>query len=271
MRAGHLSNPKEARLRLARTQERLAAEVEGLVPNGHPERAVLVDRAMIDGFLDHAAPLGRPGLVVPDLDLEAMIAAAPSVVFEGAQGVLLDETHGFHPHTTWSNCTFENALELAAGFDALTRVGVLRALPSRHGAGPFPTEDAAVSAAVVEPHNLETPWQGAIRHGWFDAVLARYALDVTGGVDALALTHLDAVERLGRFRFCDAYEAGGVPRVPATPGAEPSDALTRWLGAARPILRDGDPRAAVRHVEELVGARVSLVSRGPTASDVEER
>ncbi len=204
-------------------------------------------------------------MIVPEAELEEMIGAAPAVVFEGAQGVLLDETHGFHPHTTWSNCTFDNALDDARAFDVVQRVGVLRALPSRHGAGPFPTEDAAVTPAVRELHNLANAWQGTVRHGWFDVVLARYALEVTGGIDVLALTHLDAVERLGRFRVAEAYEVASLPRLAATVGGEPSDALTRWLGAAKPIYREADEDRVPREIEALLGVRVGIVSRGPSA------
>jgi adenylosuccinate synthase len=268
MRARDLLDPVAARAILRRTQDRLAAEVEGLVPADHAEQRVLADRRLLDLFLDQTAPLRREGIVVDDASIPALLRSAPSVVFEGAQGVLLDQDHGFHPHTTWSRCTFDNALELSGELDAVSRLGVLRALPSRHGAGPFPTEDAAVSAAVVEPHNLETPWQGRIRHGWFDAVLARYAIEACGGVDGLALTHLDAVERLSRFRVCDAYETRSAPRVTAA-GEEPSEALTRWLNAAKPLYRDADPRDAAREVADLAGAEVTLISRGPTAGDVE--
>lgn len=80
------------------------------------------------------------------------------VIFEGAQGVLLDEWHGFHPYTTWSTTTFANALELLDGVPAV-RLGVLRTYTPRHGPGPLVTEDAALT--LPEAHNGNGPWQGS--------------------------------------------------------------------------------------------------------------
>lgn len=117
------------------------------------------------------------------------------VVFEGAQGVLLDETHGFAPHNSWTDCTFNNANSLIeeAGCNDVKRIGVLRTYATRHGNGPFPTENTGLD--VDEPHNGTHPWMGSFRVGCFDAVLANYALDCCGRkqVDGLALTHLDRI------------------------------------------------------------------------------
>jgi adenylosuccinate synthase len=129
-------------------------------------------------------------------------------VFEGAQGVLLDQQHGFFPHCTRSNCTFENPLRLLseAEFQGdITRVGLLRGYATRHGAGPFPTEDPTL---VVPPcHNHTNDWQGHFRNGWFDGVSARYALEVTGGVDCLAITNLDRMDALPDIKICESYES----------------------------------------------------------------
>ena len=95
-----------------------------------------------------------------------------TTVFEGAQGVLLDEWFGFHPHTTWSTTTFANADAVLdeAGFDGhRTRVGVLRTYFTRHGPGPLVTEDATLRPAAPEPHNADAGWQGRFRVGAFDA------------------------------------------------------------------------------------------------------
>lgn len=119
-----------------------------------------------------------------------------SAVFEGHQGVLLDEQFGFAPHNTWSDCTFKNADAMLAAVECpdITRIGVLRSYFTRHGAGPFPTEDSSV--AVPEPHNNRHPWMGCFRAGHFDAYLAGYAIDccVANGtvIDSLAITHMDS-------------------------------------------------------------------------------
>lgn len=125
-----------------------------------------------------------------------------TTIFEGAQGVLLDEEWGFHPYTTRSNCTFENALQLVEGFKGeVTKIGVLRAYHTRHGAGPFPTESPEVKA--TGDHNGIGPWQEGFRAGYFDFVLARYARLALGGVDEVALCHLDQVQ--GPQKVCLAY------------------------------------------------------------------
>lgn len=116
------------------------------------------------------------------------------LVFEGAQGVLLDEWFGFHPYTTWSTTTHQNAQTLLAetGFaGSVSRLGLLRSYATRHGAGPFVTEDVALQPYLAEPHNSNNDWQHGFRVGHPDMVAMRYALEVSGGVDSLVVTHLD--------------------------------------------------------------------------------
>jgi adenylosuccinate synthase len=215
------------------------------------------------------------------------------VVFEGAQGVLLDENHGFDPYTTWSTTTFANAEELLgeAGTGAgAMRMGVLRTYTTRHGPGPLVTEDPTLE--LVERHNGAGPWQGAFRVGHFDAVAHRYALDVAGGVDGLALTHLDAAVS----RMCHAYDMGpekavtDLPLDPLTSAYVPLDLPVR-LGRAVPAARvvrlplDGERAALTGRllraspvygdavtdwpaaVADAMGAPVWVGSQGPTAAD----
>jgi adenylosuccinate synthase len=139
--------------------------------------------------------------IVPDDRLKELFLGP--VVFEGAQGMLLDETWGFAPHNSWTDITFTNALKLIKGISIPTsRIGVLRTHFTRHGAGPFPTEDPAIS---FQDHNTVGPWQGAFRFGRFDLVLARYALEKIGGVDEIVLTHQDCLPD-GVMEFHDCYE-----------------------------------------------------------------
>ncbi|MFG1945601.1 adenylosuccinate synthetase [Nonomuraea sp. NPDC048826] len=186
-----------------------------------------------------------------------------TVVFEGAQGVLLDERHGFHPYTTWSTTTFRNALTLLGGAGAV-RVGVLRTYTTRHGPGPLVTEDPALGPP--EPHNRFGPWQGAFRTGHFDAVAHRYALQAAGGCDVLALTHLDAPVT----RMCVGY-AGGPPPV-LDDGIGVADGLARQAAVGARLLRErpvyGDavddwPAA----VSGALGVPVGIGSWGPTSDD----
>ena len=122
---------------------------------------------------------------------------AETMVFEGAQGVMLDEKYGTAPHNTWTNTTFGNADTLLdeIGCTDRMRIGCLRSYYTRHGAGPFPTEDNSLD--LPEPHNGNDGFQGKFRVGHFDFTLAKQALSIVGGVDVLAISHLDYLPRLG--------------------------------------------------------------------------
>ncbi len=171
------------------------------------------------------------------------------LVFEGAQGVLLDQRHGFHPHTTWSTVTPDNARGLL-GPRRATVVGVTRTYHTRHGAGPFPTEDDGVLARFPERHNGTGRYQGAWRAGHLDAVLLRYAVDACGGVDALAVTHLDATD----LQVATAYDA-----------PLPTTDLTGFLAHRTPTLVDlPDP---VAWLEQHLGVPALVTGAGPDRSD----
>lgn len=123
---------------------------------------------------------------------EVPLLDSNTTIFEGAQGVLLDQTYGFNPHTTWSDCTFNNAEMLLASinFTGLKeRIGITRTYATRHGNGPLPSEDS--SLVIPELHNDDHPWMGKFRLGHFDIGLHKYAIDCCGGVDSLAVTHAD--------------------------------------------------------------------------------
>lgn len=114
------------------------------------------------------------------------------VVFEGAQGLLLDEKYGSAPHNTWTDITFNNAYELLADAgwnDDIKKIGVIRSYYTRHGAGPFPTEDETYN--YPELHNSSTSFQGRFRQGALDFKQLRYACNLLGGIDTIALNHVD--------------------------------------------------------------------------------
>lgn len=124
--------------------------------------------------------------------------AGMGALFEGAQGVLLHQDYGFHPHTTWSDTSFTNAYQILAeaGFhDAeLERIGVVRSYMTRHGAGPMPTElvgQAWAQAFNRHDHNQPSEHTGSMRVGYLDLPLLMYSLDVIGKLEGLAVTHLD--------------------------------------------------------------------------------
>ncbi len=184
-------------------------------------------------------------------------------VFEGAQGVLLDEWRGWHPYTTWSTTTFDNVASLLAEAGQqgeAMRLGVVRSYTTRHGAGPLVTFDEALTAALPDRHNGHGGWQGAFRVGHFDAVAHRYALEVCGGVDALAVTHADVAAR-HPLRMCLSYRDFG----PLTPGEfgdlAYQEKLTGRLLEAEPVYSD------FTDVGQVLGAPVWVRSFGPTYLD----
>ncbi|MFP2928094.1 adenylosuccinate synthetase [Pyxidicoccus sp. 3LG] len=302
LHARDLARPAVLIRKARAAQERLRSELAEVLrvtrgqPQATPELALLENPDVASNWADAVEALRPRERVVGD-DWLAPRLREGVTVFEGAQGVLLDEWRGFHPHTTWSTCTFDLALELLreTGFDgAIHRLGVLRAYATRHGEGPFPTEEPALAPLVPEPHNDARGWQGGFRVGGFDAVLARYALAACEGVDALALTHLDRLA--SRWPVCTAYSAppghddvltrdtGDTSRVTALrPGPqrdlEHQERLTRALASCHHLREeldlgqslDGRAERFVTWVEATLGVRVAVTSRGPTAGDKRER
>ena len=199
-------------------------------------------------------------------DDTALLRDDPCLLFEGAQGVLLDQDAGFAPHTTWSRTTFANALDLLAdaGFTGETiRVGVTRTYSTRHGPGPFIADDASLAAALPEPHNTGDGWQGQFRVGPIDRVMLDYALRVTGGVDCLAVTHLDRLPSLPAHRV-EKYRLGKqvIDSFAGTP-------ITEDLLRCQPILAPHPTQTSDAWLAEfsaVTGCPIGLTSAGPTAS-----
>lgn len=120
------------------------------------------------------------------------------MLFEGAQGAMLDEKFGFAPHNTWTDTTFNNADSIL--IDELDvheclRIGCIRTYYTRHGQGPFPTED--LSMHLPELHNIDEGFQGRFRQGHFDWQMFNSALTIVDGVDYIAVSHLDYLPDLG--------------------------------------------------------------------------
>jgi adenylosuccinate synthase len=194
-----------------------------------------------------------------------------TIIFEGAQGVLLDEWHGFHPYTTWSTCTSAPAVQLLSQFmpDAdVCRIGILRTYAVRHGPGPLPTETADIG--MPNEHNTENEWQGAVRRGWFDGVLARYAVAADAGIDALAITHLDWLSTRAEWTYCDNYLPDIRLHAAQIRSLARQERMTSLLTSVRPVLQHCSSREedVLERIEEIVGRPVAVGSRGPSAGDV---
>jgi adenylosuccinate synthase len=221
--------------------------------------------------------------------LQRWLNQAETVIFEGAQGVLLDENAGFHPFTTWSRCTATNAYDLVqelASDSQVFQIGVMRSYAVRHGPGPLPTETDDLTAIVSE-HNHYNEWQGAVRYGWFDAVLARYALDVAGRVDSLVVSHLDILSHQKRWIYCPGYKAPldfdktfvgpaiseGVLssfHLPLFLPLEQREKFTQALSKVTPVLESCDTGdgEVIQKIESLLGQSIGMISRGPSAKDI---
>jgi len=131
------------------------------------------------------------------------------VIFEGAQGILLDQHHGFRPHITKSSCTNINALnildEISYEGERFT-LGIARTYMTKHGAGPFPTEDASLTAQLPDAHNFYNDWQQNFRVGYLDIVALKYAVECTDGINGLAVTHADISENHSTWRAAINYQ-----------------------------------------------------------------
>jgi adenylosuccinate synthase len=277
VRFGELLRPERLGERVEALREHKLAELSAVadeMPNSDVARelGLLRDPEVSQRWLALAADVARTVRIAGD---EAVSETHGPLVFEGAQGVLLDEDFGFHPFTTWSRCTPNGAHQLLSRIGwshPMETVGVLRAYAVRHGPGPLPTEDALVAARTSERHNHTGPWQGPVRKGWLDLVLLSYAIRACGGVDALALTHLDAVPALAPYRWCERYTR--LPQLELPRSLDEQAALTQQLFAAQPHyagLSDATPEALCRQLSERAAVPVRYGSAGPSSRTTTER
>jgi adenylosuccinate synthase len=252
-RVGDVRSTTRLRRRLAAVRDRLTASYG------------MLDAPPVDDVVAAFLEFGRAVSIVDSSYLGRLLSQGPCV-FEGAQGVLLDEWRGWHPYTTWSTTTFDNVTALC---DSFRRLGVVRAYTTRHGAGPFVT---AAPLNLPERHNGVGEWQGAFRVGHFDAVAQRYAVEVAGGIDALAVTHLDAPANEPELRICTSYDLDGGRWERIVPGPYADLAyqsgLTSLLTRTRPgELYRPSPADWATAVSDELGAPILIESHGPRTSD----
>jgi adenylosuccinate synthase len=280
IRANDLMHPEVLRAKTRDIRHRMWQQASSLLKDHKldlsflREYAIFERESVMDDWLDKSARIRQLNIVAEDALLARWLGETENVIFEGAQGVLLDADVGFHPYTTWSRCTSHNAQELLKDLAPgayITRLGVLRAYTVRHGPGPLPTETGVLKPIIVE-HNQQNDWQGDIRYGWFDAMLARYALDANEGVDALAVTHMDVLDRLPAWQYCEQYEDfAGFFRLSPTACAERT-AFSARLSQIKPILTAVAPeeRDVLSAIEMSLGQTINLISRGCLAQSVTE-
>ena len=262
--------------------------------------------AKIDRLLAHHGPLRR-GLGLPEARADEILAAleavAPKilpyaqpawklldeavkdgqrVLFEGAQGALLDVDHGTYPYVTSSNTV---AGQAAAGSGLGPKgpgyvLGILKAYTTRVGEGPFPTElfdDVGRHLGEVG-QEVGTVTGRQRRCGWFDAVLARQSVAING-IDGIALTKLDVLDGLPTLKICVGYDADGerFDHLPAGLKAQSRirpiyEEIEGWRSSTRGArsFRDLPAEAVkyVRRIEELIGAPVALLGTSPERDDM---
>ena len=203
------------------------------------------------------------------------------ILFEGAQGVLLDVDHGTYPFVTSSNTIAGTAASgsglgpAAAGFV----LGIVKAYTTRVGSGPFPTEQAneVGERLGTRGHEFGTVTGRKRRCGWFDAVLVRQAVAVSG-LTGIALTKLDVLDGFDELKICTGYRLGEqrydyLPPHPADQAAaEPVyETVEGWNGTTGGARSWAElPAQAIkyiRRIEELIGCPVALVSTSPERED----
>jgi adenylosuccinate synthase len=262
-------------------REKLSANLEE--KNAYLHAILGEDALAFEAIFDSYRRIGerlRPHAADTSRLLDREIRGGKRVLFEGAQGTMLDVDHGTYPFVTSSNCV-SGAVFAGSGIapDLLGRsLGITKAYTTRVGSGPFPTE---LEGAIGDRLRRDGDEYGATtgrprRCGWFDAVVVRHAARLSG-LDGLAVTKLDVLAGIDPLRVCVAYRTGG-----ATSDHVPASA--RAHAQAKPIYEDlpgfgslanverleGLPVNARRYLDrisELTGAPVRIVSVGARRED----
>jgi len=274
IRVMDLQNPAT----LAPKIERLLAHHNALL-RGLGEAEVLGDDLCRE--LNEIAPRLLPYMdTVWDL-LDRHRRSGSRILFEGAQGALLDIDHGTYPFVTSSNTVAAQAATGSGiGPGAINYVlGITKAYTTRVGSGPFPTEqDNAIGQRLGERgHEFGTVTGRQRRCGWFDAVLVRQAIK-TSGIDGIALTKLDILDGFDELKVCVKYRLDGeeTDHLSSAQGAQSRvepiyETLEGWsqstAGARTWAELPAQAVKYVRHVEELIEAPVALLSTSPERDD----
>jgi len=270
LRVADLYRPDYFRDRLVQT----ARQKDSFLGSFYGEEGSDID-AVVDTFMGYAERL-KDYVADTGAMIRKAVAEGKSILAEGAQGTMLDIDQGTYPFVTSSTCVSGGACTgLGIPPSAITEVlGVMKAYTTRVGEGPFPTEIQGQEGENLRAAGGEF---GATtgrprRCGWLDAVVGRYAVEVNG-VNSIALTKMDVLDAMPEIRVCVAYELDGerLENMPAniadmakvTPVYE---TIKGWMSRTAGVseykdLPDGS-RRYIDRVEELVQARVSIVSTG---------
>jgi adenylosuccinate synthase len=265
----------------------LKPKIERILAHHNPLRRGLgepeISADQLCGELTAIAPKVLPYVDTVWSLLDAERRAGKRILFEGAQGALLDIDHGTYPFVTSSNTVAAQAATGAGvGPGALNYVlGITKAYTTRVGEGPFPTELTDAIGKLIGERGAEfgTVTGRARRCGWFDACLVRQTCKV-GGINGIALTKLDVLDDLpgGELKICVGYRLDGVELdyLPAAQGAQARvepiyETMEGWTESTRGARSWAELPAQcikyVRRLEELIGVPVALLSTSPKRED----
>jgi adenylosuccinate synthase len=265
--------------------ETLAAKLDRLLAHHNALRrgsgVEEVDAAALLAELKAIAPRILPFMGSAWRRLDAAQREGRRILFEGAQGVLLDVDHGTYPFVTSSNIVAGQAAT-GSGLGAHSGnyvLGIAKAYTTRVGEGPFPTEDTGEIGERLGSVGKEfgTVTGRKRRCGWFDATLVRQVVKLSG-IDGIALTKLDVLDGLEKIRISVGYTLDGhrIDHFPAGQAAQARvvpvyEEMEGWQGSTAGARTWNDlPAQAVkyvRHVEELIEAPVALLSTSPERDD----
>ena len=261
---------------------RFAAKLKEVVEyhNFQLEHFYKVEAVDYDAVLKEALEMGeqlRPMVADVTAMLHDLRKAGESIMFEGAQGSLLDIDHGTYPYVTSSNTT-AGGTSTGSGFGPLYLdyiLGITKAYTTRVGGGPFPTElDCEVGQRLAERgHEFGSTTGRARRCGWFDAVALKHAIQVNS-ISGICLTKLDVLDGLETIKICTGYKDAQGNDVSTLTASEDYEAiepiyeeLSGWRGTtvgAKSI--DDLPQEArdyIKRLEVLIEAPIDIVSTGP--------
>jgi len=203
------------------------------------------------------------------------------ILFEGAQGMMLDVDHGTYPFVTSSNmAAAQAATGSGMGPNAINFVlGITKAYTTRVGEGPFPTElnDDVGQHLGEKGHEFGTTTGRKRRCGWFDAAIVRQTVTV-GGITGIALTKIDVLDGLKELKICVGYKLNGkeIDYLPASQAEQAAvepiyETMEGWsestYGAKSWADLPANAVKYVKHIEELIGAPVTLLSTSPERDD----
>jgi adenylosuccinate synthase len=203
------------------------------------------------------------------------------ILFEGAQGILLDVDHGTYPYVTSSNTVPAMAATgTGSGPDKINYIlGITKAYTTRVGSGPFPTEldDEIGESLGRRGKEFGTVTARKRRCGWFDGILVRQTIKISG-INGIALTKLDVLDELDEIKICVGYELNG-KKIDYLPAATEDQFNIKpiykifpgWKTKTKGIRNLKDlPDKALRYIhalEDFVGARISSISTSPARAD----